>query len=565
MSTNKKQPKGRPLAEQARAVAWTGFKYFIGPALIYLAIFFILQPHYPAGFSKSFYLDNGDGFQNVWNIWWVNESITKLGDMPYFTHFLHWPHGTTLIPQTMNIFNGFMGVPLMSWFNLSLVQAVNVAVTFSFVMGGVTMFWLVRHLFNKYAVALVAGGLFTFSSYHFAHAFGHLQLVSLEWIPLFILGFWMMVKRPRYRYALLAAVALLLVLLCDYYYFFWCVMLGAMIFGWHIYKKQLAINTHNIKVLGLFGALAAILCGPLVYALLHLTKVENLLGSHDPAVFALDPITIVVPGGSWYWSTLTSGYWSRIPYLAETSMFFGFGLLTVLGITLYKMAFKNKQFKAPSDIWFWWTVLFTFGLLSLGPVLNIAGNRINLPMPYDLLEILFPTLKLSGMPVRWILVALIAGIIIVSYALSRLDLKNRKHLYLFALFVGISFIDLRPTRLPLTVSPVLPYVHRLAELPDGAVIDNAAVSEPQQLRNQTVYEKPMGFGYVTRLPESVQEKDFFVFAALEEGRGDDLCDDFNIRYVTLPPSRPFKGDAPVIYSDKDALIYDLNTGDGCKP
>src|SRR5882672_10550402 len=87
-------------------------KWFLLPTLIYTVIFYGLQPQYWGNFTHGFYLDSGDGFQNVWNIWWVNQSVGH-GHNPYFTTMLHWPEGVTLLPQTMNILNGLAGIPLM--------------------------------------------------------------------------------------------------------------------------------------------------------------------------------------------------------------------------------------------------------------------------------------------------------------------------------------------------------------------------------------------------------------------------------------------------------------------
>src|SRR5579864_4785383 len=156
-------------------------KMILAPALFFLAFFFLLT--YPAvmRFSTHFYADQGDGLQNVWNLWWVEKAITVLHQSPWHTQYLHFPYGTTLIGHTLNPFNGFVAVVLSRF--LSPVSVHNVIVTNSFVLGGITAFLLAHHLTKSYWPSLIAGYIFTFSSFHFAHAEGHLQIVSLEWIP----------------------------------------------------------------------------------------------------------------------------------------------------------------------------------------------------------------------------------------------------------------------------------------------------------------------------------------------------------------------------------------------
>ncbi|HEX5502266.1 MAG TPA: hypothetical protein VFW96_06560, partial [Thermomicrobiales bacterium] len=155
------------------------------PALVYLAGFCLLTYPLIRAFPSAFFADEGDGLQNVWNLWWVNLALTRLHTSPWWTPLLHYPGGVSLVGQTLNPFDGFVAVALLPW--LSLVETYNAIVVFSFVMGGVTAFWLARALGGAYWSSLVGGALFTFANYHFAHAQGHLQLVALEWLPLFLL------------------------------------------------------------------------------------------------------------------------------------------------------------------------------------------------------------------------------------------------------------------------------------------------------------------------------------------------------------------------------------------
>jgi len=565
--STRKKPAPEP--SRWRPMLRAFWKWFGLPGLLYLVIFFLSQPHYLTNFSSGFYLDGGDGFQNVWNIWWVNDSLAVHHNNPYFTTTLHWPHGTTLLPQTMNIINGLIAVPLINIFGFSLVQATNFAVVFAFMFGGVTMFWFIQKLYSKYWVSLIAGALFTFSTYHMAHAQGHLQLVTFEFIPLFFLAFWTFLDKVRYRYAVLASGALFLVLLSDYYYLFWSVIVGGMWFAWKLYRKEFKLTKQHIKVLSVFAGLSAALIGPMLISLTRLNNRDPLTGFHDPMVFVLDPLSVVIPGGSWYWSSLTDWHWMHLPFAAETSVFFGYGLLTLVAIAFYKsfiVRWRTKKPTVPSDIYFWWIVLFVFGVLALGPRLKVYAQTLDrLPLPYELMEKLFPTLKISGMPVRWILVSLIASIVIGSYVLTKLNIKTRKGQIVLALFVLVSVVDLWPAPLPLEKPEdhTQPYVYALKALPNGAVIDNGAETGGEQLLHQTIHEKPMAFGYVTRLPKSADEKDFHIFAALEEGRFDQLCQTYRVRYVTTPAYRPINTTYPVIYDDDQTLIYDFKNSDNC--
>lgn len=546
-------------------------KFILAPSLFYLAFSFVFQQHYFIYFSQVFNLDTGDGYQNVWNIWWVNHALTQLHASPYFTTMLDWPHGITLIPQTMNIYNGLVGVVLMNLFHFSLVEAVNFAVLSSFVMGGVFMMWFVYDRVGSYKIALLSGFLFTFSSYHFAHAQGHLQLTSLQFVPLFLFFYWRMVERINIKYALLAAVSLCLVMLCDYYYLLWCVVLGA---GWILYdikqKPKKYIEKKTLLVVGLFGCLSAILTLPLLMKLSWLSKHGNLTGQHDPLSFSLDPVTVFIPGGANALGQIfTIEYWTKLPYMAEMSVYFGLIVIVGLLFGAWKMYSSKKEKNTKlftNNTLFWWIVLIVFGLLALGPRLRVSTHRIDsIPMPYAWLEAVWPTLQISGMPVRWIFISHIAAIVILAFVLKYFVPKKLWKNTSILIVVGvIMLVDILPTSLPQATAKPRDYVIKLKQLPKGAVIDNAAISSAQQLFHQTVHEKPMAFGYTTRSTREVDDKNFHIFAALEEGRHQDICQKYKIRYITTPSNKPLKTTMPVIYQDSNALIYDFRNSTNCE-
>src|SRR5580704_6472289 len=123
----------------------------IAPGLVYLVMFGVYTWPWPVHFGNRFYTDGGDGLQNVWNMWWVNRAVTVDHQLPWHTTLLHWPYGTSQLGQTMNPFNGVVGIALIRV--MSLPEAFNTMVVFSFVMAGLTTFWLCRFLGARYVPA----------------------------------------------------------------------------------------------------------------------------------------------------------------------------------------------------------------------------------------------------------------------------------------------------------------------------------------------------------------------------------------------------------------------------
>src|SRR3954452_21855133 len=211
-------------------------RLIVFPASLYFILFCLLSYPLITRFSTHLFADEGDGLQNVWNIWWGHEAVVELRQSPWHTDYLRFPYGSTLLGHTLTPFNGFLVLPLMP--SLSLAQGLNVALVFSFLAGGVTAFLLARELTRSYWPSLLAGAIFTFSNYHFAHAEGHLNLSSTEWIPLFVLAWYRLMVRPRVVTGVGAALALFLVLLCEYNFFLYCVLAGIPMFCWNALRLR---------------------------------------------------------------------------------------------------------------------------------------------------------------------------------------------------------------------------------------------------------------------------------------------------------------------------------------
>lgn len=482
-------------------------------------------------FSTGFFADGGDGLQNVWNIWWVDQAVRVLHQSPWYTFDLHYPYGVSLLGQTLNPFNGFVGVILLRF--LTLVQTFNVIVIFGFVVGGFNAFLLCRHLTRSYWPSLIGGAVFTFSNYHFAHAQGHLQLVSLEWIPLFILLWHLLLERPSIRLGIGTGATLFAVLLCDYYYFTYCVMAGAIMMLWQLSQKRKLSeiwNTRYARGLAAFTVTVLITCGPLIAALLLLNARDPLTGAHQESEFSLDLASLIIPGGHWRFAGLTKFFWARLPgNINESSVDLGVSVIALLVYT-----WLNRRRLRGSSLSLWYILAGIFALLSLGPCLHVWGRELPVPLPYLLLDAVFPPLRLSGTPVRMVVMVFLSASIIVAFGFKLLLTGTRFTRVVAGLCVLAITFEYLPTQIPVTTMHLPAYVTFLAKQPGhGAVLDLVS-PPPSALYYQTIYNKPMAFGYVSRLPESVVRKDAKLRAYAKQDNYAVLCHEYHIRYVVQP-------------------------------
>ena len=537
------------------------------PALLYFLAFCLLTFPLITRFSSAFFAGTDDGLQNVWNVWWVNQAVRRPDLFPtiWYTNLLQWPFGTTLVGHTLNPFNGFLAVPLLTF--LSLTAAYNAIVIFAFVMGGVTMYWLAYYLTRSYWPSLVAGFLLTFSNYHFAH-YSQLQTISLEWLPLFLLCCYAMFTRPHPALGLAAALALWFVLLCDYYYFTYCILAALIIFLWYaIENRSIRFITHrqHLVPLMVFGGAALLLTVPQAGSLLIGNHFDPLRGAHNPTVYSLDLLALLVPGGFWLFSHWTQGYWSRLPgNITENSVFLALPVFVLIGY----LWVRRKRLEPPlqQQLYLWSSILGIFFVLALGPVLHVAGTAVAYGnfMPYTLIGRVLPFLGLSGVPARMTVMVIIAASVLTAFALRELSahLPGRRVLILLVL-MGVLILEVLPAPFVTTTPEVPPYVTALARLPGGGVLDLLKTDAGLQLYYQTVHRKPISFGYLARLPTSVSTGDKGLSLAYNNMNYAQLWGVYRIRYILTHKVLSARADQPymvisLLYSGPDARIYRLN-------
>lgn len=515
----------------------------IAPALLYLLLFFALNPHLAAQFSVAFFFGGVDGLQNVWNLWWVDTSLRELRALPWHTTFLHAPAGTTLLGHTLNPFNGLLAMVMLPW--LTMVQTYNTIVIFSFVSGGITAFWLCRAVTGSYAGSLLGGAIFTFSSFHFMHADGHLQLTALQWIPLFVLCWIRFCGRRTWAGALASAVSLVLVLLCDLYYFTYCVIAGAILVLWQAWTKRdpwFLLRPAPGPVLAGFIAPTLATAGVLLGSLVYHHATDPFFGTHSPRDLSMDLLSPFVWGYYWRFREAARPLWQPLSiYVTEASVHLGWSVIA-LAIYGWRQRFRVTLRHAG----YWIAVTAFFGVMALGPNLKIAGREIALGpgismmghddvnplvLPYAVLWLVFPPWRLAGVPVRMMVMVQLAVAVLAAAGWHAASTSASRRIRIGALAaLAVIAVEYAPYPMPVTAANVPAYVRALADMPAGAVIDLAS-NGPQALYYQTVHHKPMAFGYISRTPTSVDLADLALTQLIIGGEWEEAARQNGFRYV----------------------------------
>lgn len=188
------------------------------PAFAVLALFLLtILYSYPAIFHLSNYLIGGttDSWQFPWNSFIFREQIAHFSD-PYFTDYIYYPVGTSLLLHSYTEFNGFVSVLLSPL--CGIIAAHNVAVMLSTFLSGIGTYLLARRITNHSVASLFAAVAFAFSPFRMISILGHVNFALTQWIPFSIWAFLRMGEEPRTRNSFLTALMVALTCYSNYYY-----------------------------------------------------------------------------------------------------------------------------------------------------------------------------------------------------------------------------------------------------------------------------------------------------------------------------------------------------------
>ena len=284
----------------------------------------------------------GDAFQNLWNLWWVRKSIVDLSTSPYYTDYLFYPTGISLTFHTLSLFNSLLAIPLQEIFGL--VASYNILFIFGFVLSGYGTYLLVKYLTKDTKASFISGLIFAFCPYHFAHAFnGHLNLVSTEWIPFYVLFLIKTHEEDGNKNAVLAGISLFLISLCSWHYMGFMIIFTGFFILYQFWFNRNELNINFLKRFILLMLVFSVLILPFIYPML----MEILSGNYTTqridfaATFSADLLGFFVPSQLHpIFGNYVKGIYSHFNgNIAEHTHFVGY---TVICLSLYYLVKKGQ-------------------------------------------------------------------------------------------------------------------------------------------------------------------------------------------------------------------------------
>ena len=158
---------------------------------------------------------NADGMFSLWNVSWVARTLLE-DPRNLFNANIFFPHKNSLAYSEPNLVAGAVGAPVW-WLTRNPYATLNFVILAAFTAAWYLTWRLVRHLTGSSIAGAVAGVLFAFCPYVFAHT-AHIQLMLTAGIPASMLALHRLADRPSLRRGVVLGAALLIqALACAYY------------------------------------------------------------------------------------------------------------------------------------------------------------------------------------------------------------------------------------------------------------------------------------------------------------------------------------------------------------
>lgn len=200
------------------------------------------------------FFSTDEAYAALWNFWWIKYSWLK--ELPYRNmNMIAVPFGFT--------YKFSSGYPFFEFLNKGLIIltnnifAYNFWILLSFLLSGLTMFYLVYYLTKDYPSAIFSGIIYAFCPYHFVRSWQHLTLSNIQWMPLFLLSLLIFFKKMNFKSVLLVLFSMFLVQSFEMHYTYFMVLIFLVYCVYVLFVKNMQFK--DIKMLFILSFSLALL------------------------------------------------------------------------------------------------------------------------------------------------------------------------------------------------------------------------------------------------------------------------------------------------------------------
>ena len=462
-------------------------------ALLYLVLTLVMTLPLAWRWRDSIPAGAGDIWQNYWNFWWWKQCLLE-GFNPLHSPLLFFPNGANLVFHTHSPFNQVLAMPVNLHFGEA--AAYNFCILFALTLTGFGTYLLVRELTGSAEAGVLAGIVFAYFPQTIEQTLEHLNLFSLQFIPLALFCLLRWSRSLRLIDALAFGACFGLNALCSWHL---GLKLGIVVtpwMAWLLWHHRQRWREY-LGGAGAAAALAVLLVLPLLVPIFALIADGNDYFLKQAVPRGIDPTYLVTPpyANPVLGQLVTDRYLDRA-YQAS-------GFICYLGFIPIALA-MTALVRARRKTWPWLALFASGVVLALGaePLWNGTLHR-DVTLPFAVLREI-PLLQNLRVANRFMILAGLALAVLAGYGWQSLRIKSRWALPVIAALILVEFSWLP---FPLQRVEFSPLLKAVASRP-GAVLDipfhqrSRAVGN---MANQTVHGRPIGDGYLSSYPPAVDE------------------------------------------------------------
>ncbi len=495
----------------------------------------------------------------MWDAWWVKKALIDLKTNPFQTRYLFYPEGASLALHELTLLNSMITIPFQLLLKkpAGIILGSNIAILLTFVIAAIGMFALVKYFVKDSAVAFFGGLAFAFCPYRTMHIV-HTDLLSMGWIPLYMLFLFKTLKERRLRNSILGALFFAAAMMtCNVYTYFLILLSGYFLVYAVLFERRELLDRRVMKQFALLFGLMALLLLPRLAAILQShAAVQQPEQTLD--MLSANLVGFVMPADKHIFYRFLYGLLPNFSYyitgVPGHATFLTYTVLGLAAVALVTVPFRS--------LWLWVGLFLSFFVLALGPTLHFWKWSTSVPLPYLLLYKWMPFFSVMRTPYRFIVPAEMGLILIACFGLKHLVQvlpEKAKHraveislmrYAISAIFSLLLLIELWNVPFNTHFPPVPEFYQDLAkESGEFGVLDlpNQTYSElTTYMYFQTLHEKPIPAAVLSRVDPALKESWRELTRDMEPSQVSqaqlDRLRKSGIKYVIYHGPDPAKGD-----------------------
>ncbi len=396
------------------------FAYLVIALVVFYPITLHMGAYVPGG-------NGGDTYQNLWFLWWARYAVLNLHTNVFQTSVLYWPVGANLVYQTMAPLLGLLSAPFQVF---GVPFAYDVVYLVGFALSGFGMYLLADYLVKDGKAAFVSGIIFAFSAFHIAQSV-HIHFINIEWAPLFAYFLLRMIneKDDYWNVAGMAGTFALSTLASNIEVSLIIIWILPLVVAYYLAAKE---RRSKVLCRWFAVALALFFVGAFVAGSWNYVPILKTL-VHDAGVGTADYLNTPMYNALWsdnLFAFFLPSYYNGIAYSAglskalygtiylgnptEREAYIGY---SVLVLALYGL-YKNRK-----DAMLWLVGAIIFGLLCLGPLVQIGSYLSNFQDGLYSLYRIIPFISIVREPGRFQLLFTMCVAVMAAFGFKELDRK----------------------------------------------------------------------------------------------------------------------------------------------